>query len=1076
MKFRSVVIILLAALLVFALVACKQPEPEPEVNTTIYKLTATKGRNNGWWSYDKFVLAFNGDDSEVVVNKGDVLTLKYRSTREITQFNIRNDNKWIYEQPGSNGALPEGFLSEPDADGWITVTFTFGDYYYNGTTPAVYPNMFRFDFIGEIVSGDVLEVKEIKLNNTYLTLTADMVAGYASPTFEEAADSSWQNGSDWVVFYFYGTPGSVDKEPMFERVLNNGTITGTVLAKEHYSYALYTDDTFTTPFDATTPITHNTRLYYQYTGDPTAVTFSVPEGATAVAAQTVAYGAHATKPAEDPTMADKLFVNWYADAEFTTVFDFANTEITAATTIYGRFETPLSVTFNAQNETDPSVVPVLSGSPVAKPADPTNGSKVFIGWFLEAAEAAYDFTTPVTEDITLFAHWVESVNVTLNPNYEGAETSTVPAGLDIAMDAPEDPVRDGWVFDKWTTDAEGEHAYDFATVVTDAFTLYAQWLAPVTVTFNANGGTFPVEGTPATVTATVGTGKAVAAPETAPTLTFSFFDKWTTDAEGEHAYDFDTPVDAEITLYAQWTHGDLYQLVARHGVAEGLYDYDKFILKYSSAAVNAGDVLSFRYRSTTPFTFFSIRGDKKWVYENSSATRGMTTYETLPDGWTYVTYVFSARTYDDSADIPADAWFRFDFGSRTIIVGDVLEIQGFALNGKPLAIGATNLTESVNPSVAVVEGGAYEWDDLTVNYVMGENAAAIADDTVEFGHTLAAPAVTPNDGYAFAGWYTDAEFTEAYNFALPVIKDLTLYAKIDVAKIVTFHSNGGSDVAVAKVADGVAVAQPEEPTKAENVFGGWYTDDGTFLVAYDFSTPVTADIDLYAKWIPSWTVTLNMNYGVSPETQAVYVAKDTVMTAPKNPTRVGYYFGGWYNDAECTAAHDFSAAVEANATIYAKWTEGVVYKCTSTAESTRWQFRWHEDTVAMFAGTIQPGDVFTLMLKFDGENTLAEDYWRIRTRSGEAHITENIDFSETTKDGDWYLITVTVPDSITNGSGLYLQVYGAEEANWPIGSIMYIKGFAYNGRAIEIDARAYGTASTRMGAYEKVCANVEVVE
>ena len=1063
MKFRSVVIILLVALLVFALVACKQPDPEPEVNTTIYKLTATKGRNNGWWSYDKFVLAFNGDDSEVVVNKGDVLTLKYRSTREITQFNIRNDNKWIYEQPGSNGALPEGFLSEPDADGWITVTFTFGDYYYNGTTPAVYPNMFRFDFIGEIVSGDVLEVKEIKLNNTYLTLTADMVAGYASPTFEEAADSSWQNGSDWVVFYFYGTPGSVDKEPMFERVLNNGTITGTVLAKEHYSYALYTDDTFTTPFDATTPITHNTRLYYQYTGDPTAVTFSVPEGATTVEAQTVAYGAHATKPAEDPTMADKLFVNWYADAEFNTVFDFANTAITAATTIYAKFETPLSVTFNAQNETDPSVVPVLSGSPVAKPADPTNGSKVFIGWFLEAAEAAYDFTTPVTEDITLFAHWVESVNVTLNPNYEGAETSTVPAGLDIAMDAPEDPVRDGWVFDKWTTDAEGEHAYDFATVVTDAFTLYAQWLAPVTVTFNANGGTFPVEGTPATVTATVGTGKAVAAPETAPTLTFSFFDKWTTDAEGEHAYDFDTPVDAEITLYAQWTHGDLYQLVSSKTRVD--YDTDKFTIKYSDGKVNAGDVLSFRFRTTADLTKFSIRGAKKWVYENSTATRGMTTYETLPDGWTYVTYVFSARTYDDSADIPADAWWRFDFCSDTIVKGDVLEIQGWALNNEPLAIEAANVTDYVAPSVEIVD--EYDWDDLTVNYVMGENAAAIADDTVEFGHTLAAPAVTPNDGYAFAGWYTDAECTKAYDFALPVIKDLTLYAKIDVAKVLSFDSQEGSAVAPINTAVGVAIAEPDEPTRLGYIFGGWYTEAGCEN-AFDFAAGIEENTTVFAKWIAANVVTLNANGGTLATT-TIYAESGKAMAAPDvHIGKAGYFFGGWYDDEGCTAAHDFTAPVNADTTIYAKWnapTKKYVYTATTSHERFQWRFK--VDNVAMLDGA-EPGDVITFQVKFTTA-TVTPSTYRVRTYQDESELSGGKQSFGAPEDG-WYSVTVTVPESGTfvGKTGLYLQLFAS--ASWAIGDVCEIKALAYNGVEIPIS-----TSSTSNGLYPGISATVEAV-
>ena len=126
-------------------------------------------------------------------------------------------------------------------------------------------------------------------------------------------------------------------------------------------------------------------------------------------------------------------------------------------------------------------------------------------------------------------------------------------------------------------------------------------------------------------------------------------------------------------------------------------------------------------------------------------------------------------------------------------------------------------------------------------------------------------------------------------------------------------------------------------------------------------------------------------------------------------------------------------------------------------------------------GTINAGDVFTLMLKFPEGNELAENYWRLRVRSGEAHITENTPFSSTTKVGDWYMITATVPEGIENGKGLYLQVYGADEANWPIGSVMIIKALAINGQEIEIDAQDYGTASTHKGAYEKICPNGAVI-
>ena len=177
-----------------------------------------------------------------------------------------------------------------------------------------------------------------------------------------------------------------------------------------------------------------------------------------------------------------------------------------------------------------------------------------------------------------------------------------------------------------------------------------------------------------------------------------------------------------------------------------------------------------------------------------------------------------------------------------------------------------------------------------------------------------------------------------------------------------------------------------------------------------------------------------------------------------------------------TTPFDFTAAIDADTDIYAKWVAPTeAYQFTSTVADTRWQFRWHEDTIELLNGKIDAGDVFTLMLKFPEGNTLAENYWRLRVRSGEAHITENTSFSSTTKEGDWYVISVTVPNTIEAGKGLYLQIYGAGEANWPVGSVMMIKGLAINGQEIEIDARDYGTSSTHKGAYEKICPNGAVI-
>jgi len=67
---------------------------------------------------------------------------------------------------------------------------------------------------------------------------------------------------------------------------------------------------------------------------------------------------------------------------------------------------------------------------------------------------------------------------------------------------------------------------------------------------------------------------------------------------------------------------------------------------------------------------------------------------------------------------------------------------------------------------------------------------------------------------------------------------------------VTFDSKGGSTVATANVEKDAKVEKPENPIKMGNIFYNWYTEEALENL-YDFETPVTADITLYAKWIPT---------------------------------------------------------------------------------------------------------------------------------------------------------------------------------------------------------------------------------
>lgn len=64
---------------------------------------------------------------------------------------------------------------------------------------------------------------------------------------------------------------------------------------------------------------------------------------------------------------------------------------------------------------------------------------------------------------------------------------------------------------------------------------------------------------------------------------------------------------------------------------------------------------------------------------------------------------------------------------------------------------------------------------------------------------------------------------------------------------VTFDTDEGSEVADQIVAVGTLVTRPEDPTKAGYTFDNWYSDEALTTV-FDFTTVITGDITLYAKW------------------------------------------------------------------------------------------------------------------------------------------------------------------------------------------------------------------------------------
>ncbi len=114
------------------------------------------------------------------------------------------------------------------------------------------------------------------------------------------------------------------------------------------------------------------------------------------------------------------------------------------------------------------------------------------------------------------------------------------------------------------------------------------------------------------------------------------------------------------------------------------------------------------------------------------------------------------------------------------------------------------------------------------------------------------------------------------------------------------------------VVDGTAATQPADPERGKYTFLGW--NNGAS--AYNWATPVTADLTLTAQWQDPWTITFDADGGSA--VADITVKHNTKAEKPADPTYAGHDFNGWYyGDPE--VAFDWDANVTQNYALKAHW-------------------------------------------------------------------------------------------------------------------------------------------------------------
>lgn len=170
--------------------------------------------------------------------------------------------------------------------------------------------------------------------------------------------------------------------------------------------AWYSDQDRTMPYSFEDPVTGLLTLYLGWKRATYVLSFDsgAHHNGDPLLSRPITHGQTLVEPAPLAPEVGYEFTGWYVDAERTTLFEFTE-QVTGDITLYAGWALK-SYTVRFMGADGPTEVRLDHGSTLPVPDDPTRDGYEFIGWFTdELLSIEYDFSAPVTGDLTLHAGW-----------------------------------------------------------------------------------------------------------------------------------------------------------------------------------------------------------------------------------------------------------------------------------------------------------------------------------------------------------------------------------------------------------------------------------------------------------------------------------------------------------------------------------------------------------------------------------------------------------------------------------------------------------------------------------------------
>ena len=629
------------------------------------------------------------------------------------------------------------------------------------------------------------------------------------------------------------------------------------------------------------------------------VTFNAYGGFPTPDEQHVKSGEKAVLPVA-PTLKGYTFAFWYLgeDEQKATAYDF-DTPVTGDITLTAKWNiNKYTVTFDSYGGTPvPPKQEVEYGLTAAKPDDPTLKGHTFAFWYLgedEQNATAYDFGTPVTENITLTAKWnINKYTVTFdtdggtpvppNQEVEYGLTATEPATA---------PTKTGYTFDGWYL---GDEKYDFSDAVEQDITLKAQWTLNtynIASTLRVNNGE-PVKDEGKTYSWTYRCGgkygetidyqqmigalkaralKADKANEPCdaeiklcfPGSTDSFSDAIKTYGQDGANWQAANNNTAYIRGYATTSYEVIFNSDGGSDVVTQIVKYGEKAEAPEAPTMKGYNFLGWFDKDGNPFNF-----DTSITHKTELTAR-----------WEKKTYTVVGKLYLNGKPVmKADGTSQYLSTPLTGLYGEAIDYTSTKTWAENLVLTDIDLAnEPIKATVKIYKDGGtwdpsatfgnpdvspnYVWVDVTTYYEVvfntGVEGLTVDTQTVKYGDKVEKPEDPTREGYKFLGWFKDGEDT-AFDFDTPITQKTELTARWEKKTYtVTFDPNCGAVEPTSKtVTFDDAYGDLPTPTRAHHTFKGWYL--GTDKVTEATIVKTAENHTLRAAWSRSYHA-LTINY------------------------------------------------------------------------------------------------------------------------------------------------------------------------------------------------------------------------